>query len=329
MVGRKGNYVIKRSFLVFLVCLCMICTGGIGSVKSRAAEMTEYGDVTKIDVIAGGPSLAEHQKYSYSTALKNEITYIMHFICHFQLTDDGKNLVPNDVSAYSVKTYMADGGVKECGFYGGRFYDDAGKQYAIDSKEYNRFLAFIEALKSKKIVLDDEVMFAPSDWAKDDVEKAVRNGLVPEWNQIGYKEKINRLEVCQLIDSLLNMKNAAALESAENPFSDTADKSIAFLYSLGIIDGKSEHEFDPYGYVTREELSKILSNAYDVLNSAAQKSHSTHEYADNAEISDWASEFVNNMYSLNILIGTPENEFKPRDSVTKEELIIALLRIYK
>lgn len=320
---------IKRYFLILLVCLCMVCMGGIGGVKSCAAEVTEHGDVTKIDVIAGGPSLAEHQKYNYSTALKNEITYIMYFVRHFQLTDDGKNLIPNDVSVYSVKMYMADGSVKECGFYGGRFYDESGKQYAIEPNEYNRFLAFIEALKSKKIVLDDEVTFEPSGWAKGDIEKAVRNGLVPEWNQINYSGKINRLEVCQLIDRLLNMKNAATLESAENPFSDTADKSAAFLYSLGIIDGKSEHEFDPHGYVTREELSKILSNTYDVLNPAAQKNHSTHEYADKEKISDWASEFVNNMYSLNILIGTPENEFKPQDSVTKEELIIALLRIYK
>jgi hypothetical protein len=127
---------------------------------------------------------------------------------------------------------------------------------------------------------------------------------------------------------LLDKQNVAKPESTKNPFSDTKDKSVISLYNHGIIDGKNESEFDPYDYVTREELSKILSNTYYLINPKAQSDNGTHEYADQEEISHWALNYVDDMYSLNIMIGNTENEFKPQDNVTKEELIITLLRIY-
>ena len=222
---------------------------------------------------------------------------------------------------------MIDGSVKKCGFYAGRFYDDSDKQYAIDSNEYNRFLDFIYALKTKKIILDDEVTFEPSEWAKSDIDKAVKNELVPELNQINYRGKINRLEVCQLIDNLLNKQNVTKPESTENPFSDTTDKSVISMYNHGIIDGKNESEFAPYDYVTREELAKVLSNTFYLINQKVQFNNCTHEYADQEEISCWALDYVRDMHLLNIMIGNPENEFKPHDNLTKEELIITLLRV--
>jgi len=328
MAGRKDDYMTKYRLLITLVCLCMFCTVGIGSGKCEGSEGDRFGNVIKVDINADGPSYLEHQKYNYSTSLRNEIAYILNYINNFHLEDDGAILNANDTSSYSVKIWMIDGGVKECGFYAGRFYDDSDKQYAIDSNEYNRFLDFIYALKTKKIILDDEVTFEPSEWARSDIDKAVKNELVPELNQINYRGKINRLEVCLLIDNLLNKQNVTKPESTENPFSDTTDKSVINLYNHGVIDGKNESEFAPYDYVTREELSKVLSNTYYLMNPKVQYENCTHEYSDQEEISYWALNYVGDMYSLNIMIGNSENEFKPHANVTKEELIITLLRIY-
>lgn len=332
MDGRMEGYMIKYRLFITLVCLCMLCTSGIGSVESNAMEgdgLILANDVTKVDVNAGGPSYLEHQKYNYTTSSKNEIAYILNYINNFNLEDDEKTLYANDVSSYSVKIYTIDGSIKKCGFYSGRFYDDSDKQYSIDRNEYNRFLDFIYALKTDKIVLDGEVTFEPSEWAKEDVNKAIECELVPKLNQINYTGKVNRLEVCQLIDSLLGKQSIAEPESTENPFSDTSDKSVTSLYSHGIIHGKTDNMFLPYDYITREEVAKILSNTYDLLNEKSQSSDSMHEYADQEEIADWALNYVNDMYALDIMIGNSDNEFKPKDNITKEELIIAMLRIYK
>ena len=225
--------------------------------------------------------------------------------------------------------YKIDGSTKKCGFYSGRFYNDSNKQYAIDRNEYQRFLDFIHALKTSTIILEDEVTFEPSEWAKEDVEKAIEGGLVPSINQINYKGKINRLEVCQLIDNLLEKQKVEKSKTTENPFSDTTDKNIISLYSHGIIHGKADSMFLPYDYVTREELAKILSNTYYLLNGKLQSSDSIYQYADQEEIADWALNYINDMYALDIMIGNSDNEFKPKDNITKEELIIAILRIYK
>lgn len=332
MYGREDNYMIKFKLLTTLLCLCMLCTPSIVMGKSDTPRndglILAYDNVIKVDINAGGPLYSDHQKYNYSTSSKNEIAYILNYINNFHLEDDGVILYANDVSSYVVKIYTKDGIIKECGFSAGRFYDDSDKQYAIDIDECNRFLDFICALKTNKIILDDEVTFEPSEWANDDIKESVINGLVPELNQINYRGKINRLEVCQLVDNLLNMQGVVNSESTESPFSDTTDKSVINLYNYGIIDGRNDSEFAPYDYVTREELSKILSNTYYLMNPNVQSDNSTHEYADQEEISYWALNFVADMYSLNIMIGTLENEFKPHANVTKEELIITLLRIY-
>lgn len=321
----------KYKLLLTLVCLCIFCNTGIGIGKSYALESEKliltYDNVTKVDIYAGGPSYSEHQKYNYSTSLQNEIAYILNYINNFHLEDDGKIQNSNDSSSYSIKIYTIYGGIRECGFYSGRFYDNSNRQYAIESNEYKRFLDFIYALKAKKIVLDDEINLEPSEWARDDIDKAIKAELVPKANQINYKGKINRLEVCQLIDNLLDKQNIIKPESTENPFPDTADKSVISLYNHRIIDGKNTSEFAPYDYITREELSKVLSNTYYLMNSEIQSGNCTHKYADQEEISHWALHYINDMYSLNIMMGNPENEFKPYANVTKEELIITLLRI--
>lgn len=332
MDGKGVDYMIKYRVSIVLACLSIFYTVCIGSGKSDVLAGSEftlpYENITKVVINAGGPSYLEHQKYDYTTSLKNEVVYILNYINNFHLKADEMILNVNDTGSYSVNIYMNDGSTKKCGFYAGRFYDDYDKQYAIDRDEYNRFLDFVHALKTKKIILNDEVTFEPSEWAKSDVDKAVQKGLVPGLNQINYKGKVNRLEVCQLIDNLLNKKNITKAESTENPFSDTTDKSVTSLYNLGIIDGKNESEFIPYADITREELSKILSNIYYLINQKVQSNNNLHEYEDQEEISPWALDYVSDMYSLNIMIGNQENKFKPHDSVTKEELIIALLKIY-
>lgn len=332
MVFRKDDYMIKYRLLIALICLCVFGNFYVGIRKSYAHGSEKltltYDNVTRVDVSANGLSYLQHQKYNYSTSLRNEIACILNYINNFNLEYDEKKLNANDISSYSVKIYMIDGSMKKYGFYAERFYDDCDRQYTIDSSEYECFLDFVNALKTKKIILDDEVKFDSSEWAKSDIDKAIKKELVPKLNQINYKGKINRLEVCQLIYNLLDKQNSIKLKKSKNPFSDTTDKSIITLYNYGIIDGKSESEFAPYDYVTREELSKVLSNTCYFMKLEVGIGNYAHVYVDQEEISSWALDYVDNMYLLNIMMGNQENEFRPHANITKEELIITLLRIY-
>ena len=319
-----------RALITLLCCLCMfsaVVSASEISDTQRTEWLLMYDDVERIDIEVRNTWYGKYQ-YDYSTSARNEIAYILNYIDGFHLEDDGEELYANDGITCWVKIRMIDGSVRAYYMNSGRFEDDSDKQYAMDDDEFNSFIEFTIALRTKKIILDNDVTFEPSKWAEEDVKKAVDMELVPRLNQINYKGRVTRLEVCRLIDNLLDKKNITKPETADNPFSDTTDKSIINLYNHGIIHGKSENEFAPYDYVTREELSKILANTYYLMNPEAQSENCSHVYADQEEISSWALGYVGDMHCLNIMIGNPENEFNPRDNVTKEELLITLLRIY-
>lgn len=93
---------------------------------------------------------------------------------------------------------------------------------------------------------------------------------------------------------------------------------IAFISFILSTDCKNVSEFSPYDYITREELSKVLSNTYYLINQKAQFDDYICEYADQEKISYRALKYVGNVPSLNIMIGNPNNEFKPYANVTKE-----------
>lgn len=267
------------------------------------------------------------KNFSYSTASINNIIYISHYLNSFNFVDDGKSISSADGSYVSINLKNKDGSVNKLSFADGQRFSNTNKQYAVDRNEYNRFLDFIYALKTEKIILDNEVTFEPSEWAQEDVEKAIENGLVPSFNQINYKGKINRLEVCQLVDNFLNKKNLINNNSADNPFSDTTDKAIINLFHLGVINGKSDSEFCPYDMITREEFAKILSNTYHYVKSDTTLDSNKISYKDQDKVSDWAVDSVNDMTSLGIFNGNEHNEFEPQKSIIKEEVIVTLLRL--
>ena len=322
----KAKIILPCIMLIFI--LIFIAFEDYTIIKANANEIIfDQNDICSIQVQSQSPMVSEHKAYNFTTMKFNEILYIAHFFNSLEVVE-GEVAVPSDGKSFLIAIKYENGSSFYFSMCQSGLIINENLKYNISTQAYNRFLNFIYALKTEKIILDDEVTFEPSEWAKEYVEEAIESGLVPSFNQINYKGKINRLEVCQLIDNLLNQQNFTKPELTENPFSDTTDKSVIRLYHLGIIDGKNVSEFAPYDYVTREELAKILSNTYYLINPKVQPDNCTHEYADQEEISYWALNYVGDMYSLNIMIGNPENEFKPHTNVTKEELIITLLRIY-
>ncbi len=167
------------------------------------------------------------------------------------------------------------------------------------------------------------------DWAKKEIDTALEKNLIPLWNRINYSSYISRAEVCHLAYNLLiKFKNEISTE-ADNPFKDIDDPAVTSMYNLGIINGKSYNEFAPYDIVTREELTKILCGVYEIIQTNAEQSESDDTlFLDNKEISAWAKPYVAKMNNLKILVGDENGNFKPKDCCTKEQVIVAILRLY-
>lgn len=166
-------------------------------------------------------------------------------------------------------------------------------------------------------------------WSVGTVEEAKNLGIVPESFGTNYAKSITREEFCDLAYNTL--ERAIGLEWSAipeiMPFADTNDMSVFTLYSKGIINGKSKTEFAPNDLLTREEAATILDRMAGYLKITKQPI-GEYKYADAELFSDWAVESINNMFELNIMVGTGDNLFDPSGSYTRDQAIATMLRIF-
>ncbi len=148
-------------------------------------------------------------------------------------------------------------------------------------------------------------------WSGDDAD-AVKKEL---------KENMSEEEFSQYNEMMLLVK--------ENRFDDYWDKGVVLLRTLGIVDGKTDNNFCPYDLVTREEMAKILSNLWHYLNPDSEIEIKESCYKDCSEISDWAKVYVDEMSSVGILKGDYNGSFAPKRHMSKEEVVITLMRVFE
>ena len=312
----------KKLISINTVITMILCT------VFQSYANSEMNSICKIQLQSQSPLILEHEKIDYTTTSLNEIVYILHYFNSLEFIEE-QVYPPSDGRSILVEMEYADGS----NFYFSVYPNisciskKSAHSISIPTQEYDRLRNVIYALKTDQILLPDKVTFEPSPWARECVEKAIEIGLVPPANQINYIGDITRLEVCQLVDNLLKNSGYADDSIEEDPFFDTSDESVVTLYQLGIIAGKSEAEFAPYDFITRAEYVKILANMYYHINGHEASSSQHVVYKDIDSIPDWAIDAVNTMSMCGIIKGNERGEFEPQRNVTKEEVIVTLLRM--
>ncbi len=164
-----------------------------------------------------------------------------------------------------------------------------------------------------------------STWAQEDVERA----RIYKWiNDGDFTKNITRREFCTVAKKVLDF---VGLEVDfdhfdEKTFNDTDSYEILYLYSLGIIKGKSDDEFKPDDLITREEAAVILTRMCSVLE-LDKATVNDFSYADHAEISSWAKESVYKISNIGLMKGT-DTGFAPKEKFTIEQSVATFVRLY-
>ena len=175
----------------------------------------------------------------------------------------------------------------------------------------------------------------PSFWAANEVNSAIEKGYVPEDLQDLYTTDITRLQFARLAVSFLADIKGTTVEkmtanTADAPFSDTNDKSVAEAYALGILNGRGNGIFSPYDTITREEAAKVLVLTYKAyIGREIPPPDLMLTYNDTEEISGWAADYVRIVTDFGIMKGDQNNCFLPFSEYTIEQSIITFERIYK
>ncbi|MDR0838008.1 MAG: S-layer homology domain-containing protein [Oscillospiraceae bacterium] len=164
---------------------------------------------------------------------------------------------------------------------------------------------------------------APSSWAAEPVNAAIKAGLVPQSLQSKYTQPATRAEYCALAVALYEKVTGKAITKRAT-FSDTTDVNVEKAAAIGVVNGMGNNKFDPDAKLTREQAAVMLARLADAIGKPLAKKAAT--FADNAKISSWAVEQVGQVQAAGIMSGIEDNKFAPKGPYTREQSIITILR---
>ena len=223
-----------------------------------------------------------------------------------------------DVTAKGAFTIFLknDGSLWGCG-------TNATGEMALGKFDNNTYTAPFQMMDN--IAIPNTAIYLPSPWAKADIGKANELNLVPDALNRSYGAQITRAEFCALAVSLYEaVKGVTIIE--RKTFSDTNDINVEKMGALEVVNGIGNNLFDPGGTLTREQAATMLSRLAVVIGKPLKEENAT--FSDNDQISSWAFAQVGQVQTAGIMGGVGNNVFAPKDSYTREQSIITMLRLY-
>ena len=165
-----------------------------------------------------------------------------------------------------------------------------------------------------------------STWAHESITNAVTAGLVPQNLQSNYTNNITRAEFTALAVNLYETITGREIEGRIT-FADTTDINVQKAAYIGVVSGTGGNNFSPNMQFNREQAAVIVSRlAYAIGQPLPQVAAA---FADNAQISSWAIEQAGQAQAAGIMGGVGNNVFNPQGVFSREQSIIAILRLFE
>lgn len=167
---------------------------------------------------------------------------------------------------------------------------------------------------------------APDHWANEAVTALANSNVISGYGNGTFKPDslITRAEYVKILVSV------AGLKTADCDFADVAKDAWYYGYvgaaaNAGIAKG-SDGKFNPDDTITRQDAATLL---YRASGSAKANSSKTVAFADETDISAYASDAVMTLASLEVLNGYTTGEFLPTGNMTRAEVAQMLYKAAK
>ncbi|MDF2819714.1 MAG: pullulanase, type [Clostridiales bacterium] len=204
------------------------------------------------------------------------------------------------------------------------YIDDEGNFTNMGGKLTDAGLEFTTNHLSKYVIVENHKSFidVQGTWAQQYIEVLAARGIISGISADTFKPQatITRAEFAVLIAKTLGINDVAYT----NEFSDVSKnayyaQSIAIVSKQGIMVGNNG-KFRPNDYITREEMTKVIIDAYAKIANIDLNTISTQgitSFEDKNKISTWALNYVNLAKVLKLINGTGENEFDPKSNLDR------------
>ena len=171
------------------------------------------------------------------------------------------------------------------------------------------------------------------DWAKKDIESMASKGIILEKSSAKFNPsaKITRAEFAGLIVRALGIMDSKAKVTFDDVKpQDWYYSAVASAYKAGIIKGKTSNKFEPYAYITRQEMMQVTYNALVKVLEVEDEGndYALEGYKDEKSVASWAKKAIALNIKLGIVSGNGNDTLSPNDETIKAEAAVIVKRLY-
>jgi len=179
-----------------------------------------------------------------------------------------------------------------------------------------------------------------SEWATKTVNIAVMREIVPIYLISNFNQHITRAELTDLVITTYSSFLGGIIGSDDVPalereiarrvpvFINTDNPNVMITTYLSFTTGVGNGCFDPNATLTREQAAIVLLHLVDIILEHPMTNIPPVIFDDAQYISVWAVEAVERMQAMGIMCSVEGNRFAPQENFTREQSIVAMMRIF-
>ena len=164
-------------------------------------------------------------------------------------------------------------------------------------------------------------------WGRDEISELYETGIVKGDPRLRLSDNITRAEFVALVTRALDLDISDTISSFDDVnIEDWFADYVAAAEEAGLIEGASGL-FRPGDLITREEMCKIVMAAYLFKNGESVPESEENRFADDADINEWAREYVYAAEKAGLVNGMDDGTFRPKDNALREQAFVILWRL--
>ena len=192
----------------------------------------------------------------------------------------------------------------------------------------NRKFLFLLTLTLCTAMTSEAIAFSDVEghWAEKSIQKAEEMKVITgyENNRFMPDSYMTRAELVAITNRFLEIQSETDKYIPDVTRQDWFHSDVRKALSAGIIKGDANGYVRPNDYVTREEAAVIMCRAFY---SEADGNVDTLSFKDNDSISSWSRADILTFVKKGYITGYPDGELKPKNNITRAEIITILERI--
>ncbi len=159
-------------------------------------------------------------------------------------------------------------------------------------------------------------------WAADAIHRADSLGIVTETMREDMKADASRLEFVEALIKALEYKKSIKDYEGEEVI-DTKSTAVKKAYKIKLLMYNESKTFAPDRKITREEVAVILDRLASIIK-LEDKFENKVNYDD---ASEWAKSAIDSVIKKGLLQGDSSLKFNPKKNMTRQEVLVTVLRV--